>query len=181
MVNYKSSQCWQWHPGLLRCSVVNNTVNTWQWRHNEHDSVSNHQPNDCLLNHLFRRRSKKTSKLRVTGLRAGIHRVPLNSPHKGPVTRAMFPFDDVIMRLAGPFIHMVEFQLFVPEWGTILIRITYLYLLQTLHHLRGKHSLGWWCTMYMYYLSYGTTENKRLIHWDRGKITAILQRLSCVI
>ena len=26
----------------------------------------------------------------------GIHRLPLNSPHKGPVTRKMFPFDDVI-------------------------------------------------------------------------------------
>ena len=27
----------------------------------------------------------------------GIHRSPVNSPHKGPVTRKMFPFDDVIM------------------------------------------------------------------------------------
>ena len=27
----------------------------------------------------------------------GIHRRPMNSPHKGPVTRKMFPFDDVIM------------------------------------------------------------------------------------
>ena len=26
-----------------------------------------------------------------------IHRRPVNSPHKGPVTRKMFPFDDVIM------------------------------------------------------------------------------------
>ena len=41
---------------------------TLQWRHNGHRSVSNHQPHDCLLNRLFRRRSKKTSKLRVTGL-----------------------------------------------------------------------------------------------------------------
>ena len=30
----------------------------------------------------------------------GIHRWPVNSPHKGPVTRKMFPFDDVIMRCA---------------------------------------------------------------------------------
>ena len=29
----------------------------------------------------------------------GIHRGPVNSPHKGPVTRKMIPFDDVIMRL----------------------------------------------------------------------------------
>ena len=48
-----------------------------QWRHNEHDGVSNHQPHDCLLNRLVRSRSKKTSKLRVTGLCAG------NSPVTG--------------------------------------------------------------------------------------------------
>ena len=42
-----------------------------QWRHDERDSVSNHQPHDCLLNRLFRHISKKTSKLRVTGLCAG--------------------------------------------------------------------------------------------------------------
>ena len=41
---------------------------TLQWRHNERDGVSNHHPHDCLLNLLFRRRSKKTSKLRVTGV-----------------------------------------------------------------------------------------------------------------
>ena len=29
----------------------------------------------------------------------GIHRLPVNFPHKGPVTRKMFPFDDVIMYL----------------------------------------------------------------------------------
>ena len=40
----------------------------WQWRHNGRDGVSNHQTHDCLLNRLFGRRSKKTSKLRVTGL-----------------------------------------------------------------------------------------------------------------
>ena len=28
----------------------------------------------------------------------GIHRWPVNSPHKGPVTRKMFPFDDIIMK-----------------------------------------------------------------------------------
>ena len=48
-----------------------------QWRHNDHDGVSNHQPRDCLLNRLFRRRSTKTSKLRVTGLCEG------NSPVTG--------------------------------------------------------------------------------------------------
>ena len=64
-----------------------------QWRHNDHDGVSNHQPHGCLLNRLFRRGSKKTSKLRVTGL--CVWNSP--GPHKGPVTRKIFPFDDVIM------------------------------------------------------------------------------------
>ena len=50
---------------------------TLHWRHNGRDSVSHHQPYDCLLNRLFRRRSKKTSKLRVTGLCVG------NSPGTG--------------------------------------------------------------------------------------------------
>ena len=70
---------------------------TLHWRHNDHGAVSNHQSHGCLLNRLFRRRSKKTSKLRVTGLCAGNSPGPVNSPHKGPVTRKMFPFDDVIM------------------------------------------------------------------------------------
>ena len=41
------------------------------WRHNGPDGVSNHQPHDCSLSRLFRQRSKKASKLRVTGLCAG--------------------------------------------------------------------------------------------------------------
>ena len=66
---------------------------TLQWRHNEHNGVSNHGCLDCLLNHLFRRRSKKTPKLRVTGLCEG------NSPVTGafPAPRVsnteMLPFD----------------------------------------------------------------------------------------
>ena len=68
-----------------------------QWRHKDHDSVSNHQPHGSLLNRLFRRRSKKTSKLRVTGLCVGNSPGPVDSPNKWPLTRKMFPFDDVIM------------------------------------------------------------------------------------
>ena len=52
-------------------------VDSLRWRHTGRDSVSNHQPHDCLLNRLFRRRSKKTSKRRVTGLCAR------NSPGTG--------------------------------------------------------------------------------------------------
>ena len=42
-----------------------------QWCHNGCDRVLNHWHLDCLLNRLFRRRSKKTSKLCVTGLCEG--------------------------------------------------------------------------------------------------------------
>ena len=58
-------------------------MNTLQWRHNERDGVSNHQPHHCLLKRLFRRRSKKTSKLRVTGLCEG------NSPVTGEFSAQM--------------------------------------------------------------------------------------------
>ena len=39
-----------------------------KWRHNERDGVSNHRCLECLLYRLLRRRSKKTSKLRIAGL-----------------------------------------------------------------------------------------------------------------
>ena len=48
--------------------MANPCLTSLQWRHNGRDSVSNHQPRDCLLSRLFRRRSEKTTKLRVTGL-----------------------------------------------------------------------------------------------------------------
>ena len=84
---------WTWMPKYQHQSL--GVIITLQWRHNGRDSVSNHQLHDCLLNRLFRRRSKKTSLAFVRG----IHRGPVNSPHKWPVTRKMFPFDDVIMKL----------------------------------------------------------------------------------
>ena len=59
--------------GDIRCVGNSNGLNalTLQWRHNGHDGVSNHRPRHCLLNCLFRLRSKKTSKPRVTGLYVG--------------------------------------------------------------------------------------------------------------
>ena len=69
-----------------------------QWRHNDCDGVSNHQPHHCVLSRLFRRRSKKISKLRVTGLCAGNSPVSGEFPAQRPVTLKIFPFDDVIMR-----------------------------------------------------------------------------------
>ena len=46
------------------------------------------------------RRSKKHQSSASLAFVRGIHRWPVNSPHKGSVTRKMFPFDDVIIRTA---------------------------------------------------------------------------------
>ena len=43
-------------------------IESLQRRHNGRNGVSNHRRLDCLPNGLFRRTSKKTSRLRVTGL-----------------------------------------------------------------------------------------------------------------
>ena len=63
--------------GSVALQDTTNNQTPLRWRQNGRDSVSNHQPRGCLLNRLFRRRSKKTSKLLVTGLCAG------NSPGTG--------------------------------------------------------------------------------------------------
>ena len=60
---------------LPYCIIISS--HPWQCCHNGSDAVSKYQPHDCLLNRLFKRRSKKTSKLRVTALCAG------NSPVTG--------------------------------------------------------------------------------------------------
>ena len=72
---------------------------------------------------------KKTSKLRVTGLGVGNHRGSVNSPHKWPVTRKMFPFDDVIMCQQKP---------------NQKSKSTYPYtiLYQTRNHIRGSSCLS---------------------------------------
>ena len=55
-------------------------VSSLQWRYNGRGGVSNHQRHDCLLNRLLGRRSKETSKLRVTGLCAENSPVPGEFP-----------------------------------------------------------------------------------------------------
>ena len=90
-VTYRSICRNYWSPGT--------PFTTLRWRHNGRDSVSNHQPHDCLLNRLFRRRSKKVQSSASLAFVLGILRWPVNSPHKRPITRKMFPFYDVIMNI----------------------------------------------------------------------------------
>ena len=86
------------------CYLYLFTWYTLQWRHNGHYGVSNHQPHDCLLNRLYsgadQRKHQSSASLAFA---RGIHRWPVNSPHKGPVPRKMFPFDDVIIKYTNTF------------------------------------------------------------------------------
>ena len=107
--------------GVLWCVVVlmpsrtfkvGNFVGTalsLQWHHNERDGVSNNQPHDCLLNRLLRHRleRKRQSSVSLAFVR-GIHRWPVNSPHKGSVTRKMFQFDDVIMMIVRVAVNLLQ-------------------------------------------------------------------------
>ena len=61
-----------------------------RWRHNERNGVSNHRHIDCLLNRLFKRRSKKHQSSASLTFAGRIHRWPVISPHKGPITRFFF-------------------------------------------------------------------------------------------
>ena len=69
------------------------------WWHGKYFLVANPLLKRCLINRLFRRRSKESSKLRVSGLCEGIHLSLWVSVHKWAVTWKIFPFDDVIMMM----------------------------------------------------------------------------------
>ena len=114
---------------------------TLEWRHYGFDSVSNHQPHDCLLNvysnaDQSKHQSKHQRSASLAFLR-GIHRGPVNSPHKWPVTRNMFPFEDVIMNSqirpmhenghrGRDKVHMVQVQskfIYLVFWSNTIIAI----------------------------------------------------------
>ena len=67
-ISYKGPIEMNWHWVSAKHQEAEDPL---QWHNNERVSVSNHQPHNCLLNRLFGRRSKKTSKFHVTGLCAG--------------------------------------------------------------------------------------------------------------
>ena len=56
----------------------------------------------------------------------GIHRWPVNSPHKRSVTRKIFSFDDVIMSVKATFLdilHMIRFRMYAihfQPWCTVI-------------------------------------------------------------
>ena len=69
---------WSFIPGLVYRTNIDYVA--LESRRNEHDAVSNHRSLESLLNRLFRRESKKISKLRVTGLCEGNSPVAVEFP-----------------------------------------------------------------------------------------------------
>ena len=68
----------------------------------------------------------------------GIHRGPVNSPHKGPVMRKIFPFGDVIMEWCNPGTR--NFTCFVGS-----IDLTHCVLVMPCSDMDlNQHCLGWW-------------------------------------
>ena len=72
----------------------------------------------------------------------GFHRWPVNSPHKGPITQKMFPFDDVIMKLAD--ILRKTFRLAI-SWGkNCFLWLKFYWSLLLRVQLTNQHGLGQW-------------------------------------
>ena len=92
--------------------LINWFAFTLQWRHNERDGVSNHRRIDCLLNHADQRKHQSSTSLAF--VREIIHRRPVNSLHKGPVTRKMFLLHFVIMACIIYWFHNSNLQ---ESWG----------------------------------------------------------------
>ena len=108
----------------LKCIWLGVLQATLQWHHNERDGVSNHQPHGFLLNRLFKRRSEETSKLLVTGLYAGNSLLTVEFPAQRPITRKMFLFDDVVIKIMLP----LSYQSLPTALSTRKIFFSYIYV-----------------------------------------------------
>ena len=116
---------------LPEVGIGHNDILSLLWHHNGHDGISNHQPHDCLLNRLFRSRSKKTSKLHVTGLCVG------NSLGTSEFPAQMAnnaEFDDIIMLAVRYAFHIPPNALTCTWWLNVFSDYTYFpYINHQLH------------------------------------------------
>ena len=146
--------------------------------HNEFNGVSRHQRLDCLFNRLSRRRSKKTSKLRVTGLCEGNPPVTDGFPSQRGSNAEMFPFDDVILgaRLSAgtmPKFNNFLWMLMIPynlcwpdDFGTqahlerkFITKAQYIYPFDQMAWLHPQHSVHitlLWYSRYIVQFKVGT-------------------------
>ena len=74
--------------------ILKDLGKTLRWRHNERQITSLTIVYSIVYSDADQRKHQSSAPLAFV---RGIHRGPVNSPHKWPVTRKMFPFDDVIM------------------------------------------------------------------------------------
>ena len=77
-----------------------------QWRHNDHNGVSNHQPHCCLLSFIqaqIKENIKAPRHWPLCGEFTGTGEFPAQSA-SNQVTRKMFPFDDVIMHACSRYV-----------------------------------------------------------------------------
>ena len=152
------------------------------WRRNERDGVSNHQRFDCQLSRLFRRRSKKTSKLSVTGLCAGNSPVTGELPTQrdsnaenvsiwwrhhtwasGGVCTAMIGQDDVLW--VSTRTRTFSWTLFMHFKWTMILTMTSLLLIWHICGLFTLRSIYMWRFISMLYQRY--THEDRVTHTCR--------------
>ena len=103
---YGTSQCYYIFQGFLNNTGTLIRLAKWQWNNaKEYDSDVIMSTIASLITSLTivystvysdadQRKHQSPAPLAFV---RGIHRRPVNSPHKWPVTRKMFPFDDAIM------------------------------------------------------------------------------------
>ena len=76
------------------CAVASESIAmTSNWAHWRLKSPASRLFTQAVIQGADQRKHQSSASLAFV---LGIHRWPVNSPHKGPVTRKMFPFDDVI-------------------------------------------------------------------------------------
>ena len=85
------------------------SVHVLQWRHNECDRVWITSLLIVYWTIYSRADQRKQQSLALLAFVRGIHRWPVKSPHIGPVTPKMFPFDDVIIDW-NILVHTSEFS-----------------------------------------------------------------------
>ena len=86
-----------------------------QWRHDGRECVSNHQPHDVYSTVNSGADQRKHQSSASLAFVRGIHRWPVNYPHKGPATRKMFAFYDVSMNLLTAYL-LVFYEIMPVTW-----------------------------------------------------------------
>ena len=97
-IEYFTCSCiYLWSNLLEKCCLAI-ILSPLQWRHNECDGVSITSLLIVYSTVYSGADQRKHQSSASVAFGRGIHRWPVNSPHKLPVTQKIFPFDDVIMR-----------------------------------------------------------------------------------